>query len=95
MIDTNSGASLLSFKAYQKLAAAANGWILKPYETRIYGANNGIIPTVGLAENIRFQLGGHELQTTFIVLTDDAGGDDFLLGRNFLRAYKVLIDLVA
>ena len=94
MIDTGSGLSLLSFKAYQKLAAA-NGLILQQFETPTYAANNGIIRTIGVAENIKFQLGGHELQTTFIVLTDDAGGEDFLLGRNFLRAYNVLIDLVA
>ena len=89
MVDTGSGLSILSFKAYQKLAAA-NGLFLKPFETPIYGANGGIIRTAGLAENIKFQLGGHELQTTFIVLTSDSGVDDFLLGRNFLRAYNVL-----
>ena len=94
MTDTGSGLSFLSFKVYQKLAAA-NGLILQPFETPIYAANNGIIRTIGVAENIKFQLGGHELQTTFVVLADNVGGEDFLLGRNFLRAYQVLRDVVA
>ena len=46
-----------------------------------------------MAENVLFQLGGHTLKTTFVVLAGDSGVDDVLLGRNFPRAYNVLVDL--
>ena len=94
MIDTGSGVSILSFKSYQKLATASN-IVLKPFETPLFAANNKIIHTLGLAEDIPFQLGGHTLQATFVVLASDCGVDDFLLGRNFLRKYNVLVDLTA
>ena len=48
-----------------------------------------------MAENVNFQLGGHSLKTNFIVIPDHLGAEDFLLGRNFLRTYNVLVDLTA
>ena len=33
------------------------------------------------------------MRTLFVVLAVDSGVDDFLLGRSFLRAYNVLVDL--
>ena len=44
---------------------------------------------------MNFQLGGHTLKTNFVVIADHLGAEDFLLGRNFLRTYKVLVDLTA
>ena len=40
-----------------------------------------------------FQLDGYELETNFEVVDEALGVEDFLLGRNFLRAYQVLVDL--
>ena len=48
-----------------------------------------------MVERVRFQLGGYELQTNFVVVDDAMGAEDFLLGRNFLRTYQVLVDLTA
>ena len=69
--------------------------MLQPFDTPLFAANGKIIHTLGLAEDIPFQLGGHTLQATFVVLASDCGVDDFLLGRNFLRKYNVLVDLTA
>ena len=44
---------------------------------------------------MRFQLGGYELETNFVVVDDALGLEDFLLSRNFLRAFNVLVDLTA
>ena len=33
------------------------------------------------------------MKTTFVVLVGDSGVDNFLLGRSFLRAYNVLVDM--
>ena len=61
----------------------------------LYAANGKTIKTFGLAEQIRFQLGGYELETNFVVVDDAMGVEDFLLGRNFLRSYQVLVDLTS
>ena len=94
MVDTGSGVSILSLKAYQKIAAA-HALSLLPYDIQLYAANGKTINTIGIAENVSFQLGGHTLRTNFIVIVDHLGAEDFLLDRNFLRTYNVLVDLTA
>ena len=44
---------------------------------------------------MNFQLGGHTLKTNFIVIAVHLGAEDFVLGRNFLRTYNVLVGLTA
>ena len=94
MVDTGSGISILSLKAYQKIAAV-HALSLLPYNIQLYAANGKTINTIGIAEDVSFQLGGHTLRTNFIVIADHLGAEDFLLGRNFLRTYNVLVDLTA
>ena len=69
--------------------------MLKPCGIELYTANGKTINTFGLAEKIKFQLGCYELETNFVVVDDAKGVEDFLLGRNFLRTYQVLVDLTA
>ena len=94
LIDTGSGVSILMFPAYNKLAAQIDA-VLKPYGINMYAANGKTIKTFGLAEKFRFQLGGYELETNFVVVDDAMGVEDFLLGRNYLRAYQVCVELTA
>ena len=75
--------------------AARTGTVLKPYQIDLYAANGKTIKTFGLVEQIRFQLGRYQLGTNFVVVDDAMGVEDFLLGRNFLRSYQVLVDLTA
>ena len=44
---------------------------------------------------MKFQLGGYELETNFVVVDDAMGLEGFLLGQNFLRTYQVFVDLAA
>ena len=92
LVDTGSGVSILTFSAFNCIAFQT-GTVLKPYQIDLYAAKCKTIKTFGLAEQIRFQLGGYELETNFVVVDDAMGVEDFLLGRNFLRAYQVLVDL--
>ena len=92
LIDTGSGVSILTFSAFNRVAAQT-GTVLKPYRIDLYAANGKTIKTFGLAEQIRFQLEGYELETNFVVVDDTMGVENFLLGCNFLRAYQVLVDL--
>ena len=94
MIDTGSGVSILSLSAYKKIASQ-HELNLSPYDIELFAANGKSITTVGIAEDVNFQLGGHTLKTNFVVIADHIGSEDFLLGRNFLRTYNVLVDLTA
>ena len=94
LVDTGSGVSILTFSAFNR-AAARTGTVLKPYQVDLYAANGKTIKTFDLAEQVRFQLGGYELETNFVVVDDAMGVEDFLLGRNFLRSYQVLVDLTS
>ena len=94
MIDTGSGVSILSHTAYQKIASS-HSLSLLPNDVQLYAANGKAIKTIGIAENVNFQLGGHTLRTNFIVIGDHLGAEDFLLGRNFLRTCNVLVNLTA
>ena len=94
MIDTGSGVSILSLSAYKKIAPQ-HELNLSPYDLELFAANGKTITTVGIAEDVSFQLGGHTLKTNFVVIADHIGSEDFLLGRNFLRTYNVLVDLAA
>ena len=94
MIDTGSGVSILSLSAYKKIAPQ-HELNLSPYDLELFAANGKTITTVGIAEDVSFQLGGHTLKTNFVVIADHIGSEDFLLGRNFLRTYNVLVDLTA
>ena len=94
LVDTGSGVSTLTFCAFNRVAART-GTVLKPYQIDLYAANGKTIKTIGLAEQIRFQLGGYELETNFVVVDKAMGVEDFLLGRNFLRSYQVLVDLTS
>ena len=96
MIDTGSGVSIpiLSLTAYQKIASA-HALSLLPYDIQLYAANGKTINSIGIAENVNFQLGDHTLKTNFIVIADHLRAEDFLLGRKFLRSYNVLVDLTA
>ena len=89
IVDTGSGVSILSLNAYQKIASA-HGLSLSPYDIQLYAANGKTINTIGIAENVNFQLVTH-----FIVIADHLGGEDFLLGCNFLRTYNGLVELRA
>ena len=94
MIDTGSGVSILSLSAYKKIAPQ-HELNLSPYDLELFAANGKTITTVGITEDVSFQLGGHTLKTNFVVIADHIGSEDFLLGRNFLRTYNVLVDLAA
>ena len=94
LVDTGSGVSIMTFSAFNRVAART-GTVLNPYQVDLYAANGKTIKTFGLAEQIRFQLGGYELETNFVVVDDAMGVEDFLLGRNFLRSYQVLVDLTS
>ena len=63
LVDTGSGVSILTFSAFNRIAAQT-GTVLKPYQIDLYAANGKTIKTFRLAEQIRFQLGGYQPKPT-------------------------------
>ena len=94
LIDTGSGVSILTFPAFNRVDVQT-GAVLKPCQIDLYAANGKTIKTFGLAEHVHFQLEGYELESNSVVVDDAMGVEDFLLGRNFLRTYQVLVDLTS
>ena len=74
MINTGLGVSILSLMI---LSIIISLW---PYDTQRYAANGKTTKTVGMAEDVSFQLGGHTLKTNFIVIADNLSAEAFLLG---------------
>ena len=91
LLDTGAGCSLMSISAWKKLASNKL-YPITHHEIRLTAANGQEVQTFGLVENIAFTLAGHTLQSSF-VLIDDVMGDDFILGRSFLRRFDVLVDI--
>ena len=69
MVDTGSGVSIVSFSVFN-LVALQTGVALQPHRIDLYAANGNTIKTFGIAERVRFQLGGYELETNFVVVDD-------------------------
>ena len=93
IVDTGSGVSIITFSAINRVTLQTD--VALQHRTDLYAANRKTIKTFGIAERVRFQLGGYELETNFVVVDDANGLEDFLLGRNFLRANNVLVDLTS
>ena len=75
MIDTGSGVYILSLSAYKKLASQ-HELSLSPFDIELFAANDKSITTVGIAEDVNFQLGGYTLKTNFVVIADHIGSED-------------------
>ena len=78
--------------AYKKIGSTQELCLL-PYNVELYAANGKSVITVSIAKDVSFQLGRHTFKANFVVIADYHGSEDFLMGRNFLRTYNVLVDL--
>ena len=94
LVNTRSGLSIPSFSSFNHIAVQI-GAMLKPYQIVLYAVDGKTIKTFGMADRVGFQPGGDELVTNFVVVDDAMGVEDFLLGRNFLTGYQVLVDLTS
>ena len=92
LVDTGSVVSFLTFSAFKRIAVHT-GAALRPYRIDLCAAKGKTIRTFGMVERVRFQLGGYELQTNFVVVDDLMGVEDFLMSRKFFRTYQNLVDL--
>ena len=57
MVNTGSGVSIMTFSAFHRVALQT-GVALQPHRMDLYAANGKTMKTFGIAERLRFQLGG-------------------------------------
>ena len=93
MVDTGSGFSIMTFLAFNRVALQT-GVALQPHRIDLYAANGRTIKS-GDGKLGGYELGGYELETNFVLVEDVLGLEDFLLGRSFLRACNMLVDLTS
>ena len=89
--DAGSRVSMLTFSANNEMGAR-RGKVLKPQGIDLYAANGKTIKPFGIAENIKLQLDGYELEANLVIVDDTMGVEDFLLGRNFqapIRSWSI------
>ena len=81
-IVSSSDVSILTFSAFNRVAVQT-GTVLCSCRIDLYATNGKTIRMFGMAQRVRFQLGGYESETNFVVVDDAMGAEAFLLGRKF------------
>ena len=64
MVDMGSSRSIMTFSAFNPVALQ-KGIALQPHRIELYAATGTTIKTFGIAERVRFQLGGNEVETNY------------------------------
>ena len=89
LIDTGAGPSIMGISAWKKLGLDVE---LHTKHCSLLAVNGKPITTHGMADSVKFHIAGLELETSFIIV-QDLLEEDFILGRTFIRAHDVLVDL--
>jgi hypothetical protein len=64
---------------------------LKTHDHPLFAVNDSEIPIHGITPGLSFEIAGHLVNMTFLVV-DNMGRDEMILGRDFMRKYDVLVD---
>jgi hypothetical protein len=88
LVDTGAAPNIVTKSACEK----AGAWIEKTPNLSLRMADNSPLPVLGKVKDFPIHFGN--LYFTFDTLVvEDLGGDDIVLGRDFLRKYDVLVDI--
>ena len=91
LLDTAAVVSVMPIKTWERMGFTREDLI--PTNLRLAAANRGAIYVAGRTPITVLYMGGRDLWMNFLVVEylDDA--DQFILGRDFLRNFDVMIDL--
>ena len=90
-IDTGAQVSVLSLDAVQKMSLQHQ--IDKKYTGKAQGVGNSV-EIIGRIPSIKLKIkNGIQLKLTNVIILEDTGGVDLLLGLDVLYKYEALIDL--
>ena len=91
LLDTGEVVSVMPIKTWERMGFTREHLI--PTILRLAFANRGAIYVAGRTPITVFLVGGRDLWMSFLVVENLDDADQFILGRDFVRNFDVMIDL--
>ena len=91
LLDTGAVVSVMPIKTWERMGFTREDLI--PTNLRLAAANRGAIYVAGRTPITVLHMGGRDLWMRFLVVENLDNADQFILGRDFVRNFDVMIDL--
>ena len=91
LLDTAAVVSVMPIKTWERMGFTREDLI--PTNLRLAAANRGDIYVAGRTPITVLHMGGRDLWMSFLVVENLDDADQFILGRDFVRNFDVMIDL--
>ena len=91
LLDRGAVVSVMPIKTWERMGFTREDLI--PTNLRLAAANRGAIYVAGRTPITVLQMGGRDLWMSFLVVENLDDADQFILGRDFVRNFDVMIDL--
>ena len=91
LLDTGAVVSVMPIKTWERIGFTREDLI--PTNLRRAAANRGAIYVAGRTPITVLHMGGRDLWMSFLVVENLDDADQFILGRDFIRNFDVMIDL--
>ena len=91
LLDTGAAVSVMPTKTWERMGFTRR--VLIPTHLRLAAANRGAIYLAGRTPITVLHMGGRDLWMNFLVVENVDDSEQFILGRDFVRNFVVMIDL--
>ena len=91
LLDTGAVVSVMPIKTWERMGFTREDLI--PTNLRLAAANRGAIYVAGRTPITVLHMGGRDLWMSFLVVENLDDADQFILGRDFVRKFDVMVDL--
>ena len=91
LLDTGAVVKVMPIKTWERMGFTREDLI--PTNLRLAAANRGAIYVAGRTPITVLHMGGRDLWMSFLVVENLDDADQFILGRDFVRKFDVMIDL--
>ena len=91
LLDTGAVVSVMARKTWERMGFTREELI--PTNLRLAAVNRGAIYVAGRTPIKILHMGGHDLWMSFLVAENLDDADQFILGRDFVRNFDVMVDL--
>ena len=91
LLDTGAVVNVMPIKTWERMGFTREDLI--PTNLQLAAANRGAIYVAGRTPITVLNMGGRDLWISFLVVENLDDSDQFILGRDFVRNFDVMIDL--
>ena len=91
LLDTRAVVSVMPIKTWERMGFTRKDLI--PTNLQLAAANRGAIYVAGRTPITVLRMGGRDLWMSFLLVENLDDADQFILGRDFVRNFDVMIDL--